>query len=369
MAGPLSLIAEITHRCPLHCVYCSNPLVMAGSSAELTTEAWIDVFQQAAKMGVLQLDLTGGEPLARTDLIDLVNSARDAGLYVNLITSGIGLSPTKLDQLVNARLDHIQLSLQDSEAQGADEIAGTKTHAKKLEIAAEIRKHRLAFTLNIVVHRQNLVRLPQMIALAEELGAHKLEIAHVQYYGWAFANREALLPTRVQLDESLRVIQEAQARLEGRLRIDYVVPDYYARFPKACMGGWGRKTMLITPAGDVLPCHAATVIPGMRFENVRENKLQWIWEEADSFQRFRGISWMPEPCQSCDRRDRDFGGCRCQAFLLAGDAAVTDPVCSLAPMHNRVEEVLQKVNTTRTSPPHAELPTTSMVWQYRQNPR
>lgn len=368
MNGPLSLIAEITHRCPLHCVYCSNPLAMTNSNAELETRSWIDVFQQAAKMGVLQLDLTGGEPLARTDLVELVSTARDAGLYVNLITSGIGLTPTKLDQLVNARLDHIQLSLQDSEAQGADEIAGAKTHGKKLEIAGEIRKHRLAFTLNVVVHGRNLARLPQMIALAEELGAQKLEIAHVQYYGWAFANREALLPTRAQLDESLKIIQEAQARLEGQLRIDYVVPDYYARFPKSCMGGWGRKTMLITPAGEALPCHAATVIPGMRFENVLQKTLQWIWEDSESFHRFRGTSWMPEPCQSCDRRDRDFGGCRCQAFLLAGDAVVTDPVCSLAPMHSRVEEVLKKINAAG-APPINVLPTASIAWQYRQNPR
>jgi len=369
MTGPRSIIAEITHRCPLHCVYCSNPLVLRSGGDELSTQAWTDVFQQSADMEVLQLDLTGGEPLARPDLVELVRAARQAGLYVNLITSGVGLSAEKLERLVLARLDHVQLSLQDSQAGSADEIAGATVHARKLEIAREIQRHRVAFTLNIVVHRHNLQRIPQMIALAEDLGAHKLEIAHVQYYGWAFRNREHLMPTRTQLESSLELIRAAQTRLAGRMRIDYVVPDYYAKFPKACMGGWGRKTLLIDPTGEVLPCHAATVIAGMRFENVRHRKLRWIWEESDSFQRFRGEAWMPEPCRSCDRRTRDFGGCRCQAFLLTGDSSVTDPVCSLAPAHDRVDDIVQRANAGDGTGSAEAGPPSPAAWEYRRNPR
>jgi PqqA peptide cyclase len=369
MTGPLSLIAEITHRCPLHCVYCSNPLVMSGKGDELSTQTWIDVFQQAAAMGVLQLDLTGGEPVARADLVELVSGARESGLYINLITSGIGLSAEKLEQLALARLDHLQLSFQDSEARSGDEIAGVAVHAKKLEIARLIQQHRIGFTVNMVVHRRNLRRLPEMIALGEELGAQKIEIANVQYYGWAFRNVENLLPSRAQLDWSLEVIEAARARLQGRVRVDYVVPDYYAKFPKACMGGWGRKTMLINPTGDVLPCHAATVIPGMRFENVSQRKLRSIWEESESFQRFRGEAWMPEPCRSCDRRARDFGGCRCQALLITGDASATDPVCSLAPAHDRVEQIVMRVNTGHPVNTDSAAQLLPIAWEYRQNPR
>ena len=366
MNGPLSLIAEVTHRCPLHCVYCSNPFALSGKNDELSTQTWIEVFRQAAGLGVLQLDLTGGEPAARGDLVELVHGAREAGLYVNLITSGIGLSEDKLGQLAQARLDHVQLSFQDSDAGSADEIAGVVVHARKLEIGRMIRRHRMGFTVNMVVHRRNLERLPEMIALAEELGAQKLEIAHVQYYGWAFRNRENLLPTRAQLDASLETIQAAQIRLEGRMRIDHVVPDYYAKYPKACMGGWGRKTMLVTPSGEVWPCHAARVIPGMGFDHVKQRPLRWIWEESDSFQRFRGEGWMPEPCRSCERRTRDFGGCRCQALLIAGDAGATDPVCSLAPAHQRVEEVVQQIQESNSDRAPRTPPIT---WKYRQNPR
>lgn len=342
---------------------------MTSRGDELSLEVWVDVFHQAAQMGVLQLDLTGGEPLARTDLVELVAAARQGRLYVNLITSGIGLPEARLEQLVQAGLDHLQLSFQDSEAAPADEIAGAKAHVRKLELARYVQKHRLGFTVNVVVHRQNLSRLPQIISMAEALGAHKLEVAHVQYYGWAFRNREALLPTRPQLDWFLDIIQSAQARLAGRMRIEYVVPDYYAKYPKACMGGWGRKTMLINPAGDAMPCHAASVIPGMRFENVRERKLRWIWEESDSFQRFRGEAWMPEPCRSCERRSLDFGGCRCQALLVAGDSTVTDPVCSLAPAHERIEKVVQQINSASTRVPDTAPIGLATAWEYRQDPR
>jgi pyrroloquinoline quinone biosynthesis protein E len=363
MAGPLALIAEITHRCPLHCVYCSNPLEMKSRTEELPTAAWIDAFEQAAALGALQLDLTGGEPLARADLTELVAAARNAKLYTNLITSGIGLTAYRLDALVKAGLDHIQLSFQDSREQPANEFAGTATHERKLAVAAEIARHRLAFTMNIVVHRSNLARLEEMIALAERLGAHRLEIAHVQYYGWAIENREALLPSRVQVERSLEIIRAAEERLRGRMRIEYVVPDYYAKFPKACMGGWGRKLMLIQPSGRALPCHAAAVIPGMKFERITDRPLEWIWEHSPSFTKFRGEDWMPEPCGSCDRRTVDFGGCRCQALLLAGDAYVTDPVCSLAPSHAIVTNIIDEANPSET-PAHGSSP----QWIYRANP-
>jgi PqqA peptide cyclase len=345
MKYPLrALIAEVTHRCPLHCVYCSNPLEMQRRSNELPTADWLSIFEQAGQMGVLQLHLTGGEPLARSDLTELIRGAREAQLYSNLITSGVGLDERRLDELIDAGLDHVQLSFQDSEEAAANEFAGTRSHALKLRIAQIISKRHIAFTVNMVVHRHNLDRLQEMIAFAQQTGAQKLEIANVQYYGWALRNREALLPTRKQLDKSIEIMEAARERLKGKLRIDFVFPDYYAKYPKPCMNGWGHQQMLIDPAGRVLPCHAAAVIPGLDLPSARDHELQWIWEDSPAFNRFRDESWMPEPCRSCDRRGRDFGGCRCQALLLAGDAATTDPVCTLAPTHSLIEEILQRVN-------------------------
>ncbi len=369
LPGPLALIAEVTHRCPLHCVYCSNPLQMASVASELKTETWIDVFQQAAAMGALHLHLTGGEPLAREDLTEMIKAAHGAGLYTNLITSGVGLSEKRLGALVAAGLDHLQLSFQDSREAAGNWIAGTRAHALKIELAPMIRKSGVAFTVNLVVHRQNLDHLKEMIEFVESLQPQRMEIAHAQYYGWALKNREALIPTRRQLDESVRIVEAAQKRLAGRIRIDAVVPDYYARYPKACMGGWGQRLILINPAGKVLPCHAAEVISGMSFENVRQRSLKWIWGESESFQRFRGESWMPEPCRSCDRRGIDFGGCRCQALLIAGDATVTDPVCSLAPQHFLVEEELERINHMSDTS-QTEIPVQSGdFWMYRPQPR
>lgn len=341
---PRALIAEVTHRCPLHCVYCSNPLEMQRRSLELSTADWKSIFQQAGEMGVLQLHLTGGEPLARNDLTELVRAGRASRLYINLITSGVGLDESRLDALIDAGLDHIQLSFQDIEEATANEYAGTRSHALKLRMAEMIRKRRIAFTLNMVVHRNNLSRLEQMIAFAGQSGAQRLEIAHVQYYGWALRNQNALLPTREQVDKSIAIVDAARERLKGQLRIDFVLPDYYAKYPKPCMNGWGHQQLLIDPAGRVLPCHAAGVIPGLEFANTREHPLRWIWEESPAFQRFRGEDWMPDPCRSCDRRTRDFGGCRCQAFLLTGNAEATDPVCTLAPAHDVVEQILRHVN-------------------------
>src|SRR5215469_2041998 len=359
---PLALIAELTHRCPLHCVYCSNPVELQKSSAELDTAEWDRVFIEAAGLGCLHVHLTGGEPLARADLAELVTHARAVGLYTNLITSGIGLSERKLHDLVEAGLEHIQLSFQDSLKQEANNISGARSHGLKVEIARFIRKQRIAFTMNVVVHRQNLDRLDEIIAFAEQLQPDRLEIANVQYYGWAFLNRDSLLPTREQVEKSLRTITEAQARLKDRLRIDFVLPDYYAKYPKPCMGGWGRKLLLVDPAGRALPCHAATVIPGIHFENVREQSLAWIWNDSESFNKFRGEKWMVDPCRNCERRSEDFGGCRCQAFLLTGDAQATDPVCSLAPDHGVVQIELERNRHHDTSNAQQAMPS---GWIYR----
>jgi len=372
--NPLALIAELTHRCPLHCVYCSNPLELAAVSSELSTAEWIDVFQQSGKLGMLHAHFTGGEPLARPDLVDLIAGARAAGLYTNLITSGIGLAEPRLHALVDAGLDHIQLSFQDSREGAANWIAGAKAHAHKIELSRLIRHHKIAFTVNLVIHRQNIDHLEEMIAFIEQLAPERMEIAHTQYYGWALKNRAALLPTRVQLEKAVEAVSAAEQRLTGRIRVDFVVPDYYARFPKACMGGWGRRLMLINPSGKVLPCHAAEVIPNLTFENVREQTLQSIWRDSSSFQRFRGEEWMPEPCRSCDRRVEDFGGCRCQALLLAGDATATDPACSLAPAHHIVEAAQAEVNSgAAISQPVAassfvQLQRAENLWAYRTNP-
>jgi PqqA peptide cyclase len=338
----LALIAELTHRCPLHCVYCSNPQELTLKERELSTEVWARVLREAAELGVLQVDFTGGEPLARPDLEDVIRTARAVGLYTSLITSGVPLSEQRLEEIVNAGLDHVQLSFQGAEKESAKEFSGTQTHAAKLRVAAWLKRYRVGLTLNFVIHRGNLGQLGEMLALAEEIEPQRVEFAHVQYYGWAYVNRARLLATREQVNDSLEILKKAEERLRGRIRVEYVVPDYYSRFPKACMGGWGRKVMLVTPSGEVMPCHAAAVIPGMKFENVRSQSLSEIWENSRAFQAFRGEDWMPEPCASCDRRTQDFGGCRCQALLLANDAALTDPVCSLSPNRNIVDSILRK---------------------------
>lgn len=360
MTAPLAIIAETTHRCPLHCVYCSNPLRLATANSELSTADWRSVISEAGKMGVLHLHLTGGEPLMRADLEELVTDAHSAGLYTNLITSGLGMSRERLQRLVAAGLDHIQISFQDSDAGRANWIAGSKAHAHKVDVAAWVREHNLAFTANLVVHRENLDHLESMVRFLEDLNPDRIEIAHTQYYGWALVNRNALMPTAAQLQNALHVVNAAQTRLKGRVRVESVLPDYFAKFPKPCMGGWGRNTILIHPSGEALPCHAAGVIPGMVFDNVRKKTLTWIWNESVTFHKFRGEAWMQEPCRTCERRLEDFGGCRCQAFLLTGEAAATDPVCSLSPRHEIVVREIQ-----RTSP---RTPAEQQRWAYRPNP-
>ncbi len=309
---------------------------MIAAKKELATHDWTRVFQEARQLGVLHLHLTGGEPAARADLKELIQAAHVAGLYTNLITSGIGLNESRLAALVEAGLDHVQLSIQDATEDRANWIAGTKAHAHKIAFAGAVNKLRVAFTVNLVVHRQNLDHLEEMITFAEQLGPNRLEIAHTQYYGWALKNRAQLMPTCEQIEQCMSIVEAAQKRLSGKMRIDCVIPDYYARYPKACMGGWGRRLLLIDPAGQVLPCHAAGVIPDLTFDNVRDHSLEWIWNESAAFNRFRGEEWMQEPCRSCERRTEDFGGCRCQAFLLTGDVTATDPACSLSPLHHLV---------------------------------
>jgi len=331
---PYALLAELTHRCPLQCPYCSNPLGLERAANELTTDEWRRVIAEAAEMGVLQIHFSGGEPTARRDLTELVKHATEVGLYSNLITAGVLLDGARLEALVGAGLEHVQLSFQDSEAAGADRIGGYRGgHAKKLDVAKLVRAAGLPLTLNLVVHRQNLPHLGDLLDMAVALDAQRVEIAHVQYYGWALKNRAALMPSRAQLDEATQTVEAARRRLKGILVIDYVVPDYYARRPKSCMGGWGRQFLNISPSGKVLPCHAAETIAGFTFDSVRERSLADIWENSEAFNRFRGTDWMPELCRSCDRREIDWGGCRCQAFALTGNAAATDPACALSPDH------------------------------------
>jgi pyrroloquinoline quinone biosynthesis protein E len=337
---PLGLLAELTHRCPLGCPYCSNPLALEPRADELDTATWAAVFAQAAALGVLQVHLSGGEPGARRDLPEITKAAHDAGLYTNLITSAVGITQETLGKLADAGLDHVQISIQDSEPGSADHIAGYKgAYARKLALAAEVVQLKIPLTVNAVMHRANIDRIGDMVTLAQKLGAKRVEIAHVQYYGWALKNRAQLIPTRDQVERAMAAVEALRAKHHGQIVIDAVVPDYYARFPKACVGGWGRRSLNVTPSGKVLPCHAAESIPELTFWNVRTHSLADIWDNSPAFRAFRGHDWMQEPCRSCAKREEDFGGCRCQAFALTGDARATDPVCQLSPRHAMVAEL------------------------------
>jgi len=340
---PLVLLAELTYRCPLHCPYCSNPVRYP--HGELSTEEWSRVFHEAAELGIFHLALSGGEPLLRTDLAGLIEEAASAGLYPNLITSGVGLAQRRICELRDAGLESVQLSFQSDEAELADRVAGARAHEGKLRVAGMIRESGLALSLNVVLHRANIGRLDRIIALAEFLGAERLELANVQYYGWGFVNRAGLLPTREQAAAALEIARAEKQRLAGRMEIYYVLPDLYETRPKPCMQGWGRRYLTVNPAGDVLPCPTASGIAGLRFDNVRDRTLDWIWDESESFNRFRGSEWMPAPCRECPRKEIDFGGCRCQAALLTGDAGATDPVCDLSPNRAIVDRILAGVET------------------------
>ena len=334
---PLAVLAELTHRCPLQCPYCSNPVELEAASAELSTEEWLRVIDELAELGVLQIHFSGGEPTVRKDLATLIARATEVGLYSNLITSAVMLTKEKLRTLADAGLAHVQISVQGAEADLANRVGGFRNgHAKKLEAARWVRELGLPLTVNAVMHRQNLQQLPAIIDLAVALDADRLEVASVQYYGWALKNRGSLMPSEAQMEEATATVEAARARLAGVLEIDYVMPDYYALRPKQCMGGWGRQFFNISPSGKVLPCHAAESITGLRFDSVRDAPLAWIWDHSEAFNRYRGTGWMPEPCRSCEFKEIDFGGCRCQAFALTGDAGATDPACAKSPMHRRM---------------------------------
>jgi pyrroloquinoline quinone biosynthesis protein E len=339
---PYALLAELTYQCPLHCPYCSNP-VRYPAGKELLTEEWKRVFVEAARLGVLHLGLSGGEPAARRDLVDLVAAACQAGLYTNLITSAVGLDKKRMTDLRQAGLDSIQISFQAGEASLGDEIAGAHVHQRKIEAARLVREAGLPLSLNVVLHRRNIEQLGKIIALAEMLGAVRLELANVQYYGWGYLNRTHLLPARHQVQTAAAIALAAKERLAGQMDVLYVLPDYYETRPKACMQGWGRRYLTVNPVGNVLPCPNATSIENLKFENVREQSLAWIWEESASFNQFRGTDWMPLPCRACPQREVDFGGCRCQAALLTGDARVTDPVCTLSPYRDLMDTLLSTV--------------------------
>ena len=338
--NPLGLLAELTHRCPLACPYCSNPLTLDKREEELDTATWARVFREAADIGVLQVHLSGGEPAARRDLAEIVKAARAAELYSNLITSAVGLTTHTLSTLTDAGLDHVQISIQDTEEKPADHIAGYDgASARKRALACAAVNLGLPLTINIVVHRANIDRIDKMVELALSLRASRVEIAHVQYYGWALKNRSMLMPLREQVERALQQVELLRQKYLGCIVIDAVLPDYYARYPKPCVGGWGRRSLNVTPAGRVLPCHAAEVIPGLEFWTVHKYSLRDIWHSSPAFMAFRGTGWMEEPCKTCIRRDKDFGGCRCQAFLVVGDARAADPVCHLSPHHAMVEQL------------------------------
>ena len=334
--GPAGLLAELTHRCPLQCPYCSNPLELERANAELTAQEWGETFRQAAAVGALQLHLSGGEPTARRDLEDILAYAVEAGLYTNLITSAVLLTKERLARLAEIGLDHVQVSIQDIVSDNADHIAAYEGGvAKKYDVARWAREFGLGLTINAPMHRQNIAHLSQIIDFAVAVDAQRIEIAHIQYYAWAQLNRAALIPTRETFLETVGIVEEAKKRLAGVLNFDFVIHDHYASRPKTCTGGWGKSIIAVTPSGKALPCHAAQTLPGLIFDNVRDKHLGEIWREGAAFNAYRGTEWMKEPCRSCDRREIDYGGCRCQAFALSGDPAATDPACALSPDHDR----------------------------------
>lgn len=337
---PVGMVAELSYKCPLHCPYCSNPVNTGAYGNELTTGEWLDAFEQARRLGVLQVHLSGGEPMLRKDIAELVAQANRLGMYTNLITSGIPMDAARLDGLVEAGLDHVQLSIQDSIAGSADTIAGMPAHERKLLVAGLVKERGLPLTINVVLHRQNVGRLLDIAELAAGLGADRLELAHTQYYGWGLLNRDALLPTLEQVEIAERDAAVARELYGAKIQMVYVIADHHRARPKACMAGWGSRQFVIAPNGDVLPCLAAGQIPDLGIVNLRTEKLAAIWYDSAAFNKFRGTDWMQEPCRSCPLRHEDLGGCRCQAFQLTGDAAATDPVCELSPKHDLVTALL-----------------------------
>ena len=337
---PTTLLAEVTHRCPLHCPYCSNPLDLLRAESEIGTEDWKRVLTQARELGVLQLGLSGGEPLIRKDLEEMARHARGLGLYTTLVTSGLGLTRKRAEALRAAGLEHVQVSVQDADPVTAERIAGVSSVKQKQAAIGLVKELGFAFSLNVVLHRANLDRIGEIIDLAAGSGADRLELANTQYYGWGLRNRATLMPTREQVLRARDVAQDRMERYKGQMQIIFVLPDYFEELPKACYGGWGRYYIVVAPDGRALPCHGAYAIPSLTLPNVRDHSIDWIWHESPAFQAFRGDAWMKEPCRSCPRKAVDFGGCRCQALALTGDAANADPVCTLSPYRHLIDEAL-----------------------------
>ncbi len=348
---PYALTAELTHRCPLSCPYCSNPIELRGRENELSTEDWLNVLEQAERLGVAQVHFTGGEPLLRPDLERLVGRARELGLYANLITSGVGLTEERVRLLSEVGIDSIQLSVQASSAELADAISGVRSHELKRQAAERIRAAGLPLQMNVVLHRSNLHLVEEIVELCADWGAQRLELANTQYYGWALRNVRQLLPRREQLREAEAAFARASERFGDRIELLWILPDYYEDFPKPCMGGWGKLSLTVAPDGRVLPCTAASEIRSMTFDNAKERELAWIWNHSSSFNAFRGYDWMAEPCRSCERRELDYGGCRCQAYLLAGDAGAADPVCVRSPHRRAIEDTVGALENADGGPP------------------
>ncbi|HVO45154.1 MAG TPA: pyrroloquinoline quinone biosynthesis protein PqqE [Steroidobacteraceae bacterium] len=344
---PLWLLLELTYQCPLHCVFCYNPTDFARTGPELATEDWLRVLHEARALGSVQLGLSGGEPLSRPDLEVIVAEAHKLGYYINLITSGVGLTEARIQALKQAGLDHIQLSFQDSTREMNDFLSSTRTFELKSKVAALIKRYEYPMVLNVVLHRLNIDHVEQILEMAEAMQAEYVELANTQYYGWAFQNRERLLPSRAQLKHAEEVTRRYRERPLQKMKIFFVVPDYFENRPKPCMNGLGSVFLTVTPDGTALPCHAARMLPGLTFPNVRESTVKWIWRDSPGFNHYRGDAWMKEPCRSCPEKSRDFGGCRCQAYLLTGDPANTDPVCDLSPHHHLVTEVVAKADQVR----------------------
>ncbi|MEI9406631.1 pyrroloquinoline quinone biosynthesis protein PqqE [Mesorhizobium argentiipisi] len=334
---PIGMLAELTHRCPLQCPYCSNPLELLKANRELDTQTWLDLFSQAADLGVLQVHLSGGEPTLRRDLEQLIAGLSARGVYTNLITAGVGIAEGRIEAFAEAGLDHLQLSFQGARPATTDCIGNHRgSHEKKLETARRARAAGLPLTINAPVHRHNIEEVPEFIDLALSLDAERLEIANVQYAGWALANRDRLMPDLAAVNRQADIVAAARERLAGIMNIDFVTPDYFAVYPKPCMGGWARDAFMVAPDGTVLPCHAAQTIPSLRFERFGDRRLAEIWTDSPAFNAFRGTDWMLEPCRSCERREIDWGGCRCQAMAIAGDAAATDPACIKSLIHKQM---------------------------------
>jgi len=353
---PLWLLAELTYACPLQCPYCSNPVDMANYKNEIDTEDWIRVMREARKMGATQLGFSGGEPLVRQDLEELIAEARQLGFYTNLITSGVGMDEKRVKAFKQAGLDHIQVSFQASSADLNNFIAGTDTFEHKLEMARAVKKHGYPMVLCFVLHRQNEPYVREILDLAVSLEADYVELATTQYYGWAFHNKEYLIPTREQLANAEVVAKEYQEELKGKMKIYYVIPDYFEDRPKKCMDGWGHVFLTITPDGTALPCHAARQLPGLEFPNVKDRSVDWIWNDSPDFNKFRGLDWMKEPCRTCPEKEKDLGGCRCQAFMLTGDATNADPVCSKSPHHQELVNTVEGIGRIAGTPELEEKP-------------